>query len=53
MKNQIAISYDIEDVVKHEKVLKLLLQPLVENAVHHGLNAEVILKLRYLSRKMK
>ena len=38
--NQIAISYDIEDVVKHEKVLKLLLQPLVENAVHHGLNGE-------------
>ena len=38
--NQIAISYDIEDAVKHEKVLKLLLQPLVENAVHHGLNGE-------------
>ena len=38
--NQIAVSYDVEESIKKEKVLKLLLQPLVENAVHHGLNGE-------------
>ena len=38
--NQIKVNYEIEESVKKEKVLKLLLQPLVENAVHHGLNGE-------------
>ena len=36
--NQIKMDYQIEESVKKEKILKLLLQPLVENAVHHGLN---------------
>ncbi len=38
--NQIKVDYQIEESVKKEKILKLLLQPLVENAVHHGLNGE-------------
>ena len=33
--NQIKVDYQIEESVKKEKILKLLLQPLVENAVHH------------------
>ena len=41
--NQIKVDYQIEESVKKEKILKLLLQPLVENAVHHGLNGEEVL----------
>lgn len=35
--NKIKIEYDIEEDVEEMKVLKLLLQPIVENAVHHGI----------------
>lgn len=32
-----AVSYDIDDVAKRFKILKLVLQPLVENAIYHGI----------------
>ena len=36
--NRFKITVDIEDSFLHEKMLKLILQPLVENALYHGLN---------------
>lgn len=35
--NKIIVNYDIEDEIKNYKILKLILQPIVENAVHHGI----------------
>lgn len=37
--NKIKTVYDIDDDVKNLKVLKMILQPIVENAVHHGLRS--------------
>lgn len=36
----IAVKYSIEDMLLDQKVLKLILQPIVENAIHHGINAK-------------
>ena len=35
--NNIRIEYDISDVVLDASIIKHLLQPIVENAIHHGL----------------
>lgn len=35
--NKIMVTYDIEEEIKEYKILKLILQPIVENAVHHGI----------------
>lgn len=35
--NKIIMVYDIEEEIKEYKVLKLILQPIVENAAHHGI----------------
>lgn len=35
--NRITVSYDIEEGIKCFKMLKLILQPVIENAVHHGI----------------
>lgn len=35
--NKIAVHYEIEEGLRQESVLKLVLQPLVENAVYHGI----------------
>lgn len=35
--NEIKLEIDVEEEVKDCEILKLLLQPLVENAVHHGI----------------
>lgn len=35
--NKIIVQYDIEEKIKECKILKLILQPIVENAVHHGI----------------
>ena len=35
--NKVALMIDIEDRFKHYRLLKMLLQPVVENAVNHGL----------------
>ncbi len=35
--NKIIMHYDIEEEIKNDKVLKLILQPIVENAAHHGI----------------
>jgi two-component system, sensor histidine kinase YesM len=35
--DKITITYDIEEEIKEYKILKLILQPIVENAVHHGI----------------
>lgn len=35
--NQIQPEYDVDEDILGEEILKLVLQPLVENAVHHGI----------------
>lgn len=35
--NKIQINYEVDENVLNEKILKLILQPLVENAVYHGI----------------
>lgn len=35
--NKIVVQYDVEEDILQEQMLKLILQPVVENAVHHGL----------------
>jgi Predicted signal transduction protein with a C-terminal ATPase domain len=35
--NKIILQCEMEEEIKEEKILKLILQPIVENAVHHGL----------------
>ena len=35
--NKVTLLWDIEDRIKKEPILKLILQPIVENAVHHGI----------------
>lgn len=35
--NKIQVTYQVEEGLLEEKILKLLLQPPVENAVHHGI----------------
>jgi two-component system sensor histidine kinase YesM len=37
--NKITLKTDIDDNIKNYKILKLILQPAVENAVHHGIRA--------------
>lgn len=37
--NKINLTYEVEDGLNQCRILKLLLQPLVENAVHHGIKA--------------
>ncbi|MGP6146454.1 sensor histidine kinase [Jeotgalibaca sp. A122] len=36
--NNFSVSWDIEDTVVDEKVMKLILQPLVENVIHHNVS---------------
>lgn len=38
--NQIKVEYEIEEDLLECQVIKLLLQPLVENAVHHGIKVK-------------
>lgn len=35
--NKIIMKYDIEERIKEYKILKLILQPIIENAAHHGI----------------
>ncbi len=35
--NKVTLLWDIEERIKKESILKLILQPIVENAVHHGI----------------
>lgn len=35
--NRISVEYDIEEGIEDFYILKLLLQPVIENAVHHGI----------------
>ena len=46
------VEWDVDESVKNEKMPKLLLQPVVENALEHGLDekeeGEKILKLSFL-----
>ncbi|WP_176494706.1 cache domain-containing sensor histidine kinase [Anaerocolumna aminovalerica] len=35
--NKINMTYDVEEDIKELKILKLILQPIVENAAHHGI----------------
>lgn len=35
--DKIKVEYDVEEGLKEQYILKLLLQPLIENAVHHGI----------------
>jgi len=37
--NNIEVLFDVEEDLLHEKVLKLILQPPVENAIHHGIRS--------------
>ncbi|MGN0427744.1 MAG: sensor histidine kinase [Agathobacter sp.] len=39
--NKIRMEYNVDENVLEEKVLKLILQPLVENAVYHGIKENV------------
>ena len=36
--NNFSVSWDIDDTVLDEKVMKLILQPLVENVIHHNVS---------------
>lgn len=47
--NKIAMEYEIDDAIMEQDILKLLLQPVIENAVHHGIRnkmGEGIINLR-------
>ncbi|WP_313134079.1 cache domain-containing sensor histidine kinase [Anaerocolumna sp.] len=35
--DKINMTYDVEEDIKERKILKLILQPIVENAAHHGI----------------
>lgn len=39
--NRITISYDIDEEILQKKVIKLFLQPIVENSVMHGLEKKI------------
>lgn len=39
--NKVTLLWDLEDRIKKELILKLILQPIVENAVHHGIRHKV------------
>jgi two-component system sensor histidine kinase YesM len=39
--NKVKLLWDLEDRIKKELILKLILQPIVENAVHHGIRYKV------------
>lgn len=34
--DRFAVEYDVEELVKHQRIIKMLLQPIVENAILHG-----------------
>ncbi|WP_181899227.1 cache domain-containing sensor histidine kinase [Lachnotalea glycerini] len=38
--DKIKVSYEVEEHLQNKKILKLLLQPLIENAVHHGIKGK-------------
>lgn len=38
---KISVIWDIEDEIRPAKILKLILQPLVENAIYHGLEPKI------------
>lgn len=38
--DKIIMEYDVEEEIMEEDILKLLLQPIVENAVHHGIRGK-------------
>lgn len=38
--DKIKIEYEVEEHLQKSKILKLLLQPLIENAVHHGIKGK-------------
>lgn len=38
--NKFLVEYDIDEVLYDYKILKLTLQPLVENSIHHGLESK-------------
>ena len=35
------IEYDIDEAVYTEKIINLILQPLVENAIEHGIDCKI------------
>ena len=35
--NKLQVAYDIQEGVENQKILKLIIQPIVENAVYHGI----------------
>ena len=39
--NKINMNYDVEEGIKELKILKLILQPIVENAAHHGIRNKI------------
>lgn len=38
---KISVLWDVEDEIRPAKILKLILQPLVENAIYHGLEPKI------------
>ena len=34
--DRFAVEYDVDDALKHKRIIKMLLQPIVENAIVHG-----------------
>lgn len=38
--NQVAVEYDIDEAVLHQKIPKNILQPLLENSYYHGLTTD-------------
>lgn len=39
--NKIVMEYDIENEIKDKQILKLILQPIIENAVYHGIRNKI------------
>lgn len=36
--DKFTVEYDVDESIRHEKTLKLILQPIVENAIKHGIS---------------
>jgi two-component system, sensor histidine kinase YesM len=51
-KDRFDVIFDIEENLKNNKMIKLVLQPLVENALHHGIESKKKKCIITLSAKM-